>query len=349
VFCVALAAKQACADDSCADSSKNEDTNILIQAKVHIRTAEDVESPVAPASNFAIDPNSINIVSYNLFWWSAFGKNPHDGRRIINNIVDTLKPDILGVQECHDPRKVANEAHLQVASDFAGAQGTFVKASRVSSISKGHMDIGATGKWGPRYMTWAKLSFNGKEFYHFNTHWCVQNGNGRTCNKHVRLGGAQNMMAKINELTNNLATPAILTGDFNTFEEGFHSYGPKHFMDNGFALAKSAYVDAVFYSAAHWTLGHASVGRQEGSDHRPIQAYLTLSEGDSPSTQAPVNPFPGYGPTPVDPVPVTPAPVPPATPGCDAPCELKSTRIRAKIGCSGCVRMRIFLCRMRCR
>ena len=78
----------------------------------------------------------------------------------------------------------------------------------------------ATGKWGPRYVTWVELidPKSGRTFWHFNTHWhlalqwqlgltgsagffwivwqlrCVHNGNGRVCNEEVRYGGAKHML-----------------------------------------------------------------------------------------------------------------------------------------------------------
>ena len=35
----------------------------------------------------------MKIVSYNLYWWNAFGQNSWKSDGIIKNIKDTLKPD----------------------------------------------------------------------------------------------------------------------------------------------------------------------------------------------------------------------------------------------------------------
>lgn len=37
--------------------------------------------------------NIVKIVSYNLYWWNAFGQNSWKSDGIIKNIKDTLKPD----------------------------------------------------------------------------------------------------------------------------------------------------------------------------------------------------------------------------------------------------------------
>jgi endonuclease/exonuclease/phosphatase (EEP) superfamily protein YafD len=41
-------------------------------------------------------------------------------------------------------------------------------------------------------------------------------------------------------------------------------------------LARSSYVDAVFYSSSHWVVGETSVGDTAGSDHWPVVAQLGL-------------------------------------------------------------------------
>ncbi|CAK0859326.1 unnamed protein product [Prorocentrum cordatum] len=133
----------------------------------------------------------IKVVTYNLFWWNAFGTNRWSaGESVLRNISE----------ECDDPWLVQQGTGYQPASSFAGAQGTFVDGSlfEVSSAAgaTGHQDLQATGKWGPRYATWAQVTHKatGRSIWHFNTHWCVHSGNGRTCTWETRLSGARNMV-----------------------------------------------------------------------------------------------------------------------------------------------------------
>jgi len=67
--------------------------------------------------------------------------------------------------------------------------------------------------------------------------------------------------------------PVIITGDFNA---GEGESGPRHFLQNGFSLAKWNWVDGVFYSTAHWRKRSAGTGEKAGSDHRPVIAELEL-------------------------------------------------------------------------
>merc|ERR1739848_460559 len=112
------------------------------------------------------------------------------------------------------------------------------------------MGIHATGKWGPRYVTWAELTHvpSGRTFWHFNTHWCVHSGNGQTCGSGKRFTGAKNMLALIRQKAGT-HIPAVITGDFNA---NMDEPGPKYFRQNGFDVAVVSWVDAVLYSKDHW-------------------------------------------------------------------------------------------------
>jgi endonuclease/exonuclease/phosphatase family metal-dependent hydrolase len=227
----------------------------------------------------------VKVVTYNLFWWNAFGSNRwSSGESVLRNIRDNLGSALLGVQECDDPWLVQQSTGYQPASSFAGAQGTFVDGGlfEVSSAAgaTGHQDLQATGKWGPRYATWAQVSHKptGRSIWHFNTHWCVHSGNGRTCTWETRLSGARNMVDLIREKAGTqggaLRDPVVVTGDFNVFNGGVNEAGMQHFLNNGFSLAKYAYVDFVLFSTPHFRAVSSGVGDSAGSDHAPVFAEL---------------------------------------------------------------------------
>eukprot|EP00439_Symbiodinium_sp_Y106_P045131 s1220_g5.t1 len=94
-----------------------------------------------------------------------------------------------------------------------------------------------------------KDTTTGRTFWIFNTHWCVANGNGRTCNEGVRYTGAKNMLRVIQSKAGN--SPVVVTGDFNA---DMDEDGPQHFFKNGFKLAVTEWVDAIFYTEQHWRL-----------------------------------------------------------------------------------------------
>jgi len=228
-----------------------------------------VPSP-PPASSASA---TIKVVSYNLYWWNAHDQNPWKFDAIANNIKNTLKADTLGLQECDDPNVIKSRTGYEKASPFKGAQGVSVKPGlfRVGRI--GSRDIKATGKWGPRYVTWAELTHlpSGRTFFHFNTHWCVHSGNGHTCHAGTRYTGAQNILEAIRQEAGSL--PVVITGDFNA---GMGEDGPQHFIRHGFTLAKSSWVDAIFFSSDHWNIKSTAKGDPANSDHSPVIAVLEL-------------------------------------------------------------------------
>eukprot|EP00933_Yihiella_yeosuensis_P060784 TRINITY_DN63578_c0_g1_i1.p1 TRINITY_DN63578_c0_g1~~TRINITY_DN63578_c0_g1_i1.p1 ORF type:complete len:624 (+),score=80.61 TRINITY_DN63578_c0_g1_i1:91-1962(+) len=211
---------------------------------------------------------TVKVVSYNIYWWNAFGQNPENGKRISDNIKNNLKPDVLGLQECDSPGLIESRTGYATASSFAGAQGVMMDSDEFRVLSTGSQDIKATGKWGPRYVTWAQLSHKstGQSFWHFNTHWCVHE-----CGPEKRKVGAENMLNIVRAKAG--SSPVIITGDFNA---AMGEASVQVFLQNGFALAVNHWVDAILYSSDHWRKVSSWTGNQAGSDHRPIVAELQI-------------------------------------------------------------------------
>ncbi|CAL1143941.1 unnamed protein product [Cladocopium goreaui] len=215
----------------------------------------------------------VKVVSYNLYWWNAFDQNSWKSDGIISNIKENLRPDTIGFQECDSPSQISRRTgFLSEASQFKGAQGVMIREGRFRASNKGSRDLEATGKWGPRYVTWVKLTDeSGKSFWHFNTHWCVHSEGKRVCNEDVRYRGARNMVRAIRDVAGD--SPVLITGDFNA---RMNEKGPQHFLDSGFKLAVNDWVDCIFYSN-HWTLLREGKGSSSGSDHKPVYAELALN------------------------------------------------------------------------
>lgn len=231
--------------------------------------------PSVPSTQAPLSSSSatVKVVSYNLYWWNAFDQSAWKSDHIVNNIEHKLQADTLGLQECDSASTINERTGYVAASPFKGAQGVMVRPGVFRVESSGFQDIEATGKWGPRYVTWAQLTHlpTGRSFWHFNTHWCVHSGNGHTCSSEKRYTGAKNMLAAIREKAG--SAPVVITGDFNA---NMNEPGPRHFTQNGFALAKSSWVDAIFYSESHWRVVSTATGDADHSDHRPVIAELQL-------------------------------------------------------------------------
>lgn len=220
------------------------------------------------------DEMAVKVVSYNLYWWNAFGLKQNSWKKngILNNIKSDLRPDTIGFQECDSPELLESRTHLQVASKFEGAQGIMVKPRRFRILSTGSRDLEATGHWGTRYMTWAKLedTRSQRHFWHFNTHWCVASNSSHVCDEETRYHGAKTMVKAIFELAGK--DPVLVTGDFNA---EIDERGPQHFLANGLKLAVNEWVDSIFYSD-HWELLSHGTGSAAGSDHHPVYAQFRL-------------------------------------------------------------------------
>jgi len=231
------------------------------------------EQPCKTYYKKACSSTAIKVASYNLFWWNAFRQNSWKSNHVIANI-QSFNADTLGLQECDEPQQIADRSGYSAASKFDGAQGVVVKPGVVKVEQSGSRDIGATGKWGPRYVTWAELTHiaSGRRFWHFNTHWCVHSGNGRTCDSGTRHVGAKNMLNIIREKAGT-DSPVVITGDFNA---EMWEPGPNHFLQNGFSLAVNHWVDSIFFTTAHWNVKSTAIGETAYSDHKPVIAMLEL-------------------------------------------------------------------------
>lgn len=227
----------------------------------------------------------LRVASYNLFWWNAFNVYPHKGEGVTNYIKDVLQPDVFGAQECDDKELIGSRTGYLAASPFMGAQGIFMKEASFTYVKeRGSLDIGATGHWGPRYVTYTQLThrLSSKTFWVFNTHWCIV-----ACDHMKRYRGAQNMLKLIQEKAGDM--PVIITGDLNSKME---EPGPQHFLTNGFSIAVASYVgptlgrvaDVILYSTPHWIVLGAGHGDKSGSDHYPVFAELDFVDvgGQSP-------------------------------------------------------------------
>lgn len=109
------------------------------------------------------------MVSYNLYWWNAFGQNPSASNGIVYNIQYTLSPDTIGMQECNDAGQIQSRTTYQPASQWGDNNGVSVKPGVFTVLSSGRRNLNARGQWGDRYVTWVKLQHrsSGRSFLAF--------------------------------------------------------------------------------------------------------------------------------------------------------------------------------------
>jgi len=237
-------------------------------------------APAAPAAVGAAGA-VVKVVSYNLYWWNAFGQNRWSaGENVLRNIRDVLRPDAMGSQECEDANVVQQASGLLTARNGVAGLCIFADSGVFTVTDTGIRDLQAQGKWGPRYAAWARLTHktSGRSFWHFNTHWCVHSGNGFTCTSQTRLTGSRNMLSLIQEKAGvqggSTRDPVVITGDFNAFDGYINEGSLQNFVTNGFSLAKSNWVDFIFFSTPHFRVAGSGVGDPAGSDHPPVFAEL---------------------------------------------------------------------------
>jgi len=176
------------------------------------------------------DANEIKVVSFNLRY-----SNPDDGENwwenrkgATINMVNEIKPDVVGTQEClaemaeYVENNLPLYARLGVGRDDGDRQGEmmaiFYNTERLDLISSGNFWLSETPDsvslgWDGacrRMVTWGCFRVKGTDntFFHFNTHL-----------DHIgpiaREEGVKLLVAKINEIVPE-GLPFVVTGDFNS-------------------------------------------------------------------------------------------------------------------------------------
>merc|ERR1712060_409512 len=100
--------------------------------------------------------------------------------------------------------------------------------------------------------SWAKLSHEGRPFWLFSSHWCLE------------------------------AEPMIITVDANSHMDGHdRDAGVRWLLSHGFEIAgkgpMAGGIDYMFVSQGHWRIGKNKVGPTEPSDHPSFTVKLTLT------------------------------------------------------------------------
>ena len=246
----------------------------------------------------------IKIMSFNVRY-----KNNHDEQSWdirLKRIVPLIKnaaPELIGFQEVLHPQLLDlagsfdEYGHAGAGREDGKTKGEyaliFFKKSRFDLLDSGTFWLSETPEtpsfgWDAvciRICTWVRLAdkITGKEFYHFNTH--IDH-----VGKKARLKGAEMIRAAV--LGKN--APAVITGDFNSFEgspvykimtgEGLYDakYAAESTMSHGTANAFivmdiSAFspIDYIFFAGGGFSVKSYKVlvNGQEGefsSDHYPV-------------------------------------------------------------------------------
>lgn len=115
----------------------------------------------------------INIMTYNLFWWSLYGVR-HGAGGMASKLMGTTGPfDMIGFQECDDVKRVVREIpgdlYAYVAGDHAVSM-AYLKA-KWTLVSSGKQDVNQD-QWGRRIVHWTRLKHKstGKVVFFMNHH-----------------------------------------------------------------------------------------------------------------------------------------------------------------------------------
>lgn len=258
----------------------------------------------------ASDSNEIKVVSFNLRY-----SNPDDGenwwenrKSATINMVNEIKPDVMGTQEClaemadYIEENLPTYARLGVGRDDGDRVGEmmaiFYNTDRLDLISFGNFWLSETPDsvslgWDGacrRMVTWGCFRVKETEniFYHFNTHL-----------DHIgpmaRQEGVKLLTAKIGEIVPE-GVPFAVTGDFNsTVDEPI--YDPLKALAlsvrdvapvtdskntyNAYGANTGAVIDHVFEAnlkPISFTTLDKDFGAPFISDHYPVEAILSFEK-----------------------------------------------------------------------
>jgi len=167
------------------------------------------------------DPDTMRVMSYNLYGWNALVQNPWKAENVYKAIRQ-INPDILGAQECEGKEA---EVAAAIGSDYAIAGSATAGHSIIYRTSvfdfEGHgvVNLNEMDVYGLRTVEYAHFThkMSGVKVDHFNTHLCLCNGD--------QLLGSAKTIAQAMEEHRKPGSRVILTGDFNC-DDGFENSKP---------------------------------------------------------------------------------------------------------------------------
>mmetsp|Transcript_107711 Transcript_107711/g.270193 ORF Transcript_107711/g.270193 Transcript_107711/m.270193 type:complete len:340 (+) Transcript_107711:90-1109(+) len=236
----------------------------------------------------------LRVLCWNVLYTNFGGGKTWQRSQIADIMTNDMKADVAGLQECMNE----NELQDALGDRMLKAPGTdtfnciFYKPGVVTFHGvSGRRYLGDYGRdsYSRRYVSYAKLEWEGKVFWLFSTHWCLNNAcagsNGGLRHKH----SAEVILALRQELGAE-GFPAIITADANSHMDGHdNDDGVRHLLANGFKIAgkgpMAGGIDYIFVTKNDWAVKAHHVGPTVPSDHPSF--YVELSWTNAADGSAP--------------------------------------------------------------
>jgi len=180
------------------------------------------EAPELWTPAAAGDAVQVKILSYNLFWWHLFGVEHGRGGSAGRVIRDSMRDqafDVMGFQECEDPKKVLEPPGL--LGEYEAIQGDHAicmayRTAVWSLLEKGEDDVAEdmrTEFYGKRGTQWMRLQHKdtGRTLFFMNHHGPLSVNSGGLCGGQATAHNLLDVMAKRAQVGDAL----VLVGDFN--------------------------------------------------------------------------------------------------------------------------------------
>lgn len=223
------------------------------------------------------DPNSVIVITLNLFWWNLFGQR--NGADFFNVFKSYGPFDIMLFQECDDVGRIIKDSGFGCFTPYTGSRAVTLawNANRFEELAKGAKDVAEDRPeqyYGFRTAVWARLreKSSGKTFFILSHHGPLPVNTGGADGG---AGTAGNIKAVI-DANKDPKDTLVLAGDFNA-DANFQTITT---LKNSYQLIASDWVDHLFTLPAFNNDGSyysaisadTEIVYNTGSDHRGIRA-----------------------------------------------------------------------------
>lgn len=235
-------------------------------------------------------PAHVKVLSYNLFWWNLFKArkgNKKSAGKLISASGSAVAFDVMGFQECEDPKLVlADAALLPYYHFFLGPHSTCVafRNGTWELLDRGAREVAEDGKWvknqyyGRRSGQWLRLRHrtSGRILFFLNHHGPLPLNSGGACGG---VASAYNLLKIVGDNAQK-GDAVIIVGDFNAVANSTTVINMQTELHKLYVGSKFGGVDNMFANVDAQRVVEKSNYGGGGSDHDALGLVLELrSEG----------------------------------------------------------------------
>jgi endonuclease/exonuclease/phosphatase family metal-dependent hydrolase len=235
-------------------------------------------------------PARVKVLSYNLYWWNLFKArkgNKASAGKLISASSSAVAFDVMGFQECQDPRLVlADAALLPYYQFFLGPHSTCVafRNGTWALLGRGDREVAEDGTWiknqyyGRRSGQWLRLRHltSGRILFFVNHHGPLPVNSGGTCGG---VATAYNLLNIVNDHAQK-GDAVIIVGDFNAVANSTTVTNVQTELHKLYEGSTFGGVDNMFANVNAQHVVERSNYGGGGSDHAALGMVLELrSEG----------------------------------------------------------------------